>query len=105
MRRLRKSKFLRCIIYVMATYKLSKEWIVENGEMIKEGYSSAMARGYDIGSVKDVLEVIRIVDPENATEENARIFSEILKLAAHELKEGIKRRYELGQKPKQKIVN
>ena len=89
----------------MASYELSKEWIAGNGERIREAYSSAMARGYDIASVEDVLELLGIIDPENATEENAKALSGIMQLFGNSLKQAIKRRYELGQKPKQKIIN
>ena len=93
------------IIYVMARYELSKEWIEKNGRRVLEAYGSAIARGYDVASVKDVLKLLSIIDPENATEENAEILSGILQLFAKTLKRAIKRRYEPGQKLKEKIVN
>ena len=89
----------------MARYELSKVWIAENGERVKEAYSSAMARGYDIASVKDVLELLRVIDPENVSEENARALSGILLVFSRVLKQSIKRRYVPGQKPQRKTVN
>ena len=81
----------------MNQYKLSKEWIKENSEKIKEAYSSASARGYDISSKADILKLLKIIDPPNANESNAAIFSKILQLFA----KGIKKKFESTQvKPK-----
>lgn len=85
----------------MAKYELSKEWIKKNGEKIKEAYSSASARSLDISSEADVLELLKIIDSENATEENAKILSKILQLFAH----GVKKKFESEKKEKQKTIN
>lgn len=85
----------------MKKYELSKEWIKENGEKIKEAYSSAGARGYDVSSKSDVLKLLKLIDPRNANKENAEIFSKILQLFAH----GIKKRFELKPKTQSKIVH
>ena len=89
----------------MAAYELSKEWIKANGELIKEAYSSAEARDYDVSSKADVLKILHIVDPQNATEENAEVFSKILQLFALSAKKAIKGRYTTTEKTKEKIVH
>lgn len=85
----------------MADYELSKEWIRKNGKKIKEAYSSASARGLDVSSEADVLELLKIIDPANATEKNAEIFSKILQLFAL----GIKKKFETTKQVKEKVIN
>ncbi len=85
----------------MQEYKLSKEWIKKNGDKIKEAYSAASARGYDVSSNADVLKLLQIIDPLNANESNAAAFSKILQLFAM----GIKKRYESKQKKKANTVH
>ncbi len=85
----------------MAAYELSKEWIKKNGEKIKEAYSSATSRGLDIFSKADVFELLKIIDPVNATEENAEIFSKVLQLFAL----GVKKKFEATKKVKEKVIN
>ncbi len=85
----------------MAKYDLSKEWIKKNGSKIKQGYNIALLDKYDIESKEDVLKILTEIDPENATEENAKIFSGVLKFFAYQLK----RKFEQKQKLKSKTVN
>lgn len=66
--------------------QLSKEWIKENGEQIKEIYDLATKRNFDIRSSEMVLELLKIVDPENANEEHADLLSKVLQLFGHQLK-------------------
>lgn len=70
----------------MDKYELSKEWIRKNTDKIKKAYVFAVARKYDIKSEADVLEILKAIDPINATEENAKIFSGILQLFVQRLK-------------------
>lgn len=88
----------------MADYKLSKEWIKKNGEKIKEAYSSAGARGYDVSSKTDVLKLLEDIDPQNANEENAEIFSSILVLFASSTKRTIAKKHTALYK-KEKLIN
>ena len=85
----------------MAKYKLSKEWIRKNKIRIKEAYSSASVRGLDVTSQTDILKLLKIVDPENATEGNAEIFSKVLQLFAL----GVKKKFESKPKIRPKTVN
>ena len=64
----------------MIKYKLSKEWIEQNSEMIKRAYGIAQVNKWDIRSKAVVLELLRVVDPENTNEENAEIFAKVLQL-------------------------
>lgn len=77
----------------MEEYKLSKDWIKKNGDKIKEAYSSAKARGFDISSKAEVLKLLQIIDPLNANESSAEVFSKILQLFA----EGVKKKFESKQ--------
>lgn len=61
-------------------YELSKKWIEQHGEMIQRAYSIAQVNNWDVKSKENVLEILKVVDPENANEENADIFSKILQL-------------------------
>lgn len=83
----------------MKKYKLSKEWIRENNEMIKEAFNTASDRGFDIASRNDMFKLLKIVDPKNASLENAEVISNILQLFARQLGK------RLTQKTKEKIVN
>ena len=85
----------------MQKYELSKDWLKKNTEKVKFGYSIASGRSYDLKSAKDVLEVLKVVDPENANEENAKIFSGILELFSHR----VKKKFEPKPKTKSKIVH
>lgn len=80
----------------MAKYELTKDWIAKNGEMIKKAFDIAGAHKYDINSQEDVLEISKIVDPENATEENAKVLSGVLKVFDYKMR---------GEKEKPKELN
>jgi len=81
----------------MKKYELTKEWIRENAELIKDGYTLSMGNKYDITSEEDVLKLLRNLDPENATEVNAKVFSAALKLFSSQVKEKFE--------PEEKITN
>ncbi|HUQ85074.1 MAG TPA: hypothetical protein VM077_02015 [Candidatus Limnocylindrales bacterium] len=85
----------------MAKYELSKDWIKENASKIKQGYNIALVEKYDISLKEDVLKILEEVDHENASEENAIIFSKVLQLFV----QGLKKRFEVKNKVKSKIVN
>ncbi len=85
----------------MKRYELSKEWIKENGDKIKEAYSSALARKLDISSKDDVLILLQIVDPQNADDSNAEIFLKILQL----FKMKVNEKFEVNLPKKDKIIH
>ena len=85
----------------MSENKLSKDWIKKNGYKLKIAYSYAVVNKYDLNSTKDVLEVLKKVDPANANEENAKIFSGMLQLFAR----GVRKKFELKPKTKTRIVH
>lgn len=85
----------------MEKYKLSKEWIEKNAGKVKYGFATAVKHNYDIKSAQDVLKILKEIDPGNATEENAKIFSSILKIVSKSLQ----RKFETKLKIKPKTVN
>lgn len=85
----------------MKRYELSKEWMQQNDVKIKQGYGISLAQNYDINSRDDVLKLLQIVDPENASEENAEIFSKILLLFEHQLGKALRKQ----KKGKERIIN
>ena len=60
--------------------KLSKEWLKKNGHKLKTIYSYAVVNKLNIKSEEDVLGILRVVDPENATKQSAKAFSKMLQL-------------------------
>ena len=85
----------------MAKYELSKDWIQQNSTLVKKGYNIALVEKYDISLKEDVLKILKELDPENVSEENAMIFSKVLQLFVL----GLKKRFEIKQKIKSRIVN
>ena len=59
---------------------MDKDWIKNNGEMIKKAYSIAVRNKYNVGLVVDVLEILKEIDPKNANYEFAVKLSNVLKL-------------------------
>ena len=59
---------------------MDKDWIKNNGEMIKKAYSIAVKNKYNVGLVVDVLKILKEIDPKNANYEFAVKLSNILKL-------------------------
>ena len=74
------------------TDKLSKDWIVRNGQKLKEAYSFAVFNKWNIKSEKDVLKILKVIDPENANEKYAKMFSRTLQLFAAMVDKSLKRR-------------
>lgn len=64
----------------MSKITISQEWLKENGEKIKKAYDVSLAKKYDINLVSDVLEILKITDPQNVNEEYAKDFSKVLQL-------------------------
>lgn len=59
---------------------MDKDWIKNNGELIKKAYSIAVKNKYNVGLVVDVLKILEEIDPKNANYEFAVKLSNILKL-------------------------
>lgn len=78
------------------TDKLSIEWVKKNGEKLKKAFNFAVDNKYDIRSVNDVIEVLKIVDPDNANAEHAVIFSKMLQLFSFKLKKTVTRRQKVN---------
>jgi hypothetical protein len=57
---------------------MDKDWIKNNGEMIKKAYSIAVSNKYNVGLVIDVLKILREIDPKNADYEFAIKLSNVL---------------------------
>ncbi|MCL4384102.1 hypothetical protein M1116_01485 [Patescibacteria group bacterium] len=72
--------------------KLSKEWLHQNQEKLKKAYTYALVNHLDIRSTTDVLEILQSIDPNNATNEQAIIFSQMLQLFSQTLKKTLKKK-------------
>lgn len=59
---------------------LSKDWLIKNGHKLKIVYSYAVVHKLNIKSKEDVLKILEVVDPENAIEEQAEVYSKMLQL-------------------------
>ena len=57
---------------------MDKDWIKNNGEMIKKAYSIAVKNKYNVGLVIDVLKILKEIDPKNADYEFAIKLSNVL---------------------------
>jgi hypothetical protein len=57
---------------------MDKDWIKNNGEMIKKAYSIAVKNKYNVGLVVDVLKILNEIDPKNADYEFAIKLSNVL---------------------------
>ena len=64
----------------MSTDQVSKEWLEKNGHKLKIVYSYAVVNKLNIKSEEDVLIALQATDPENANEEQAKIYSKMLQL-------------------------
>ncbi len=64
----------------MSGDKLTKEWVLKNGEKLKIIYSYAVVHKYDTRSEEDVLKILKAIDPENATPEQAATYCKMLQL-------------------------
>lgn len=59
---------------------MDKDWVKNNGEMIKKAYTIAVRNKYNVGLVVDVVKILEKIDPKNANYEFAVKLSNILKL-------------------------
>jgi len=89
----------------MAAYELSKEWIAKNYIRLKEAYNTATVHNLDITSSEDMLRLLNIIDPINATDNNAIILSKLLPLFSYSLKREIMNKYKQKRKIQKKIIN
>jgi hypothetical protein len=59
---------------------MDKNWLIKHGKKLKDAYSLAKVSKYDISLVKDVIKILRLIDPANANEDYAKEFSKMLQL-------------------------
>ena len=59
---------------------MDKDWIKNNGEMIKKAYTVAVKNKLNVGLVVDVLKILNEIDPENANYDFAVKLSNVSKL-------------------------
>lgn len=64
----------------MSESNLSKDWLKRNGYKLKVVYSYAVVNKLNIKSKEAVLRILQATDPENATKEQAGIYSKMLQL-------------------------
>ena len=57
-----------------------KLWLETNGDKVKIAYSYAVTHKLDITSQDDVLKVLQVVDPINASKDQAELYSKIMQL-------------------------
>ena len=58
----------------------SKDWLKKNGYKLKIAYSYAVVNKLNIKSKEDVLKILKAVDPDNANDEQAEVYSKMLQL-------------------------
>lgn len=78
----------------MAENTLNKAWLRKNGYKFKIIYSFAVVNKLNIKSKEDVLKALQAIDPENANEEQAVIYSKMLQLFGSRLRKTIEERFE-----------
>lgn len=78
----------------MMETQLSKGWLKKHGDKLKVVYSYAGVHNYDINSQADVLQILKVIDPDNVTEENAKLFSKMLQLFRIKFRKTIKKKLE-----------
>jgi len=81
---------------------MDKDWLKKNGRKVMDAYSIAVANKIDLSSVKDVVKILRVVDPENANESYAKEFSKMLQLFEKTIQKKIKQPI---KSQKAKVVN
>lgn len=59
---------------------IPKDWLKKNGQKLKIAYSYAVVHKLDIKSKGDVLNILKNIDPGNANEQQAEIYSKMLQL-------------------------
>ena len=75
---------------------LSKEWFKKHDEKVKEAYHIAVEEKYDIASEETALILLKLVDPEDITNEKAQAFSRVLQLLDRIAKKKLARREKLN---------
>lgn len=78
----------------MAENKVSKDWLTKNGHKLKIVYSYAVVNKLNIKSKEDVLKILKAVDPDNATKEQAEVYSKILQLFGNRFRKTIEKSLE-----------
>jgi len=73
---------------------LSKEWIAENGEKLKQIYSYAVENKKNISSNKEVLGILEVIDPKNANGDYATRLSKVLQLFRVKFRSALQKKLE-----------
>lgn len=80
----------------MSDNRLSKEWVQRNSQKLKKAYSLAVINGYNIKSIDDVIEILKVVDSENANKEYAEVFSKMLQFFSFKAGRTVERRQKVN---------
>lgn len=67
------------------------DWLKKNGYKLKIVYSYAVVNKLNIKSKEDVLKILQATDPENANEEQSKIYSKMLQLFGKTFRNTIER--------------
>ena len=60
--------------------KIKPDWLAKNSKTLIRAYTIAKLKLYDVNSKDTALKLLKMVDPEHATEEFAEPFSKMLQL-------------------------
>lgn len=60
--------------------KIKPDWLTKNSKTLIRAYTLAKLKQYDVDSKETALKLLKIVDPDHATEEFAEPFSKMLQL-------------------------
>lgn len=75
----------------MSTDQVSKEWLTQNGHKLKIVYSYAVVNKLNIKSKEDVFKILKAVDPDDANEELAGIYTKMLQLFRNKFRKTIEK--------------
>ncbi|GEM_PF-6626564 len=73
---------------------IKPDWLSKNSKQLVRAYTIAKLKLYDVNSKETALKLLKIVDPEHATEENAELFSKMLQLFDKLAKKNLKKKLE-----------
>ncbi len=76
----------------MTESKIPEDWMRKNGYKLKILYSYAVVHKLNIKSETDVLEILKVTDPDNANEDSVKLFSKMLQLFAWRFRETIEKK-------------
>lgn len=71
---------------------IKPDWLSKNSKQLIRAYTIVRLRLYDVTSKETALKLLKIVDPEHATEEYAEPFSKMLQLLDKLAKNNLKKK-------------